>query len=200
MTAAMPPPEQSAVAPPGPSRSGLRCPEVMELHDSAQVRAIQNLARARLLGVLCERLEASISQLAEAVDCNRGTVAYHMKVLSAAGLVRVSRTRQVRAIAERYYAPVARSFVLAGDLTSLHHGVSAIWDLLAEYGGPVSEATAPTVVRLRLPAGRAAQLAERINELVTEYQGDEDAGRAGVEVGFVCGAYRVAGARPAAAS
>jgi predicted transcriptional regulator len=45
----------------------------------------------------------------------KGTVAHHVKVLERAGLVRVVRTRQVRAVTEKYYGRVARLFILKSD-------------------------------------------------------------------------------------
>ena len=44
----------------------------------------------------------------------KGTVGHHLKVLEKAGLVRVVRTRQVRALTEKYYGRVARLFELKG--------------------------------------------------------------------------------------
>ena len=45
----------------------------------------------------------------------QGTVGHHLKVLERGGLVRVVRTRQVRALTEKYYGRVARLFVLKTD-------------------------------------------------------------------------------------
>ena len=47
-----------------------------------------------------------------ALDTPKGTVGHHLKVLEKAGLVRVVRTRKVRALTEKYYGRVARLFVL----------------------------------------------------------------------------------------
>jgi DNA-binding transcriptional ArsR family regulator len=44
----------------------------------------------------------------------KGTVGHHLKVLERAGLIRVVRTRQVRALTEKYYGRVARLFELKG--------------------------------------------------------------------------------------
>ena len=44
----------------------------------------------------------------------KGTVGHHLKVLEKAGLIRVVRTRQVRALTEKYYGRVARLFELKG--------------------------------------------------------------------------------------
>ena len=42
----------------------------------------------------------------------KGTVGHHLKVLERAGLVRVVRTRRVRAVTEKYYGRVARLFLI----------------------------------------------------------------------------------------
>jgi hypothetical protein len=44
----------------------------------------------------------------------KGTVGHHLKVLQQAGLIQIVRTRQVRALTEKYYGRVARLFELKG--------------------------------------------------------------------------------------
>jgi len=63
------------------------------------------------VAVLRERA-ATTTELAEEVGLAKGTVAHHLKVLEAAGLVKVVRTRRVRALTESFYGRVARLFVL----------------------------------------------------------------------------------------
>ena len=75
--------------------------DTMALTSSVQVQAIGNRLRTTILGLLHERA-ASVSEISAAVDRPKSTVAYHVNVLSDAGLVRVVRTRRVRAIEERY--------------------------------------------------------------------------------------------------
>lgn len=50
--------------------------------------------------------------MAHAVDRPKGTVAYHVNLLVDAGLLRVVRTRRVRAIEERFYGRVARTLYI----------------------------------------------------------------------------------------
>ena len=83
--------------------------DTMALTSSVQVQAIGNRLRTTILGLLHERA-ASVSEIAAAVDRPKSTVAYHVNVLSDAGLVRVVRTRRVRAIEERYFGRTARMF------------------------------------------------------------------------------------------
>src|SRR5581483_9934110 len=50
------------------------------------------------------------NELAAALGRPKSTVAHHVKVLTDAGLLRVVRTRRVRAIEERFYGRTARMF------------------------------------------------------------------------------------------
>ena len=83
--------------------------ETLELTTASQVRAIAHPLRTAILSLLHERA-ASVTELASAVGRPKSTVAYHVDTLQRAGLVRVVRTRRVRAIDERYYGRTARMF------------------------------------------------------------------------------------------
>lgn len=74
----------------------------------AQLRAIADPLRGTLLELLLERA-ATVTEMATAVKRPKSTVAYHVNQLVDAGLLRVVRTRKVRAIEERYYGRVART-------------------------------------------------------------------------------------------
>jgi len=83
--------------------------DTLELTLPAQVQAIGHELRTTIIGLLHERA-ASVTELARAVGRPKSTIAYHVGVLEAAGLVRVVRTKRVRAIEERYYGRTARMF------------------------------------------------------------------------------------------
>jgi DNA-binding transcriptional ArsR family regulator len=83
--------------------------DTIELTTAEQVRAISDPLRTTILGLLHERA-ATVTELAGAVKRPKSTVAHHVNVLAAAGLLRVVRTRRVRAIDERYYGRTARMF------------------------------------------------------------------------------------------
>src|SRR3954471_12189746 len=74
-----------------------------------QVKAISDPLRTTILGLLHERA-ATVTELATAVGRPKSTVAHHVKVLTDAGILRVVRTRRVRAIEERFYGRAARMF------------------------------------------------------------------------------------------
>ncbi len=79
------------------------------LTEPAQVRALSHPMRNVILGLLHERA-ATVTELAAALERPKSTVAHHVKVLAESGLVRVVRTRRVRAIEERFYGRTARMF------------------------------------------------------------------------------------------
>jgi len=83
--------------------------ERIALTEPGQVRAISHPLRTTILHLLHERA-ATINELAQAVRRPKSTVAHHVKVLTEAGLLRVVRTRRVRAIEERFYGRTARMF------------------------------------------------------------------------------------------
>jgi DNA-binding transcriptional ArsR family regulator len=85
--------------------------DTMELTALLQVQALGNRLRTTILGLLHERA-ATVTELATAVGRPKSTVAYHVNVLQQAGLVRVVRTRRVRAIEERYFGRTARMFYI----------------------------------------------------------------------------------------
>src|SRR3954468_15277510 len=84
----------------------------LALTTPAQVKALSHPLRTTILGLLHERA-ATVTELAVALDRPKSTVAHHVKVLTEAGLLRVVRTRRVRAIDERFYGRTARMFYVA---------------------------------------------------------------------------------------
>jgi len=78
------------------------------------LRALADPFRGRIITLLRQRA-ASTTELAGALATPKGTVGHHLKVLEKASLVRVVRTRKVRALTEKYYGRVARLYVLKTD-------------------------------------------------------------------------------------
>ena len=85
--------------------------ELVVITAPEQLRALADPLRTTLLELLLERA-ATVTEMAQAVDRPKSTVAYHVNFLVDAGLVRVVRTRRVRAIEERYYGRVARTLYI----------------------------------------------------------------------------------------
>lgn len=86
----------------------------MALTRPDQVKAIGHPLRTTILQLLHERA-ATVTELAEAVERPKSTVAHHVDVLTRNGLLRVVRTRKVRAIEERFYGRTARLFHVAAE-------------------------------------------------------------------------------------
>jgi DNA-binding transcriptional ArsR family regulator len=76
-----------------------------------QLRALADPLRATLLELLLERA-ATVTEMANAVRRPKSTIAYHVNLLVSARLLRVVRTRRVRAIDERFYGRVARTLYI----------------------------------------------------------------------------------------
>ena len=86
--------------------------ELTDLHvmtTSQELKALADPLREIILDLLLERA-ATVSELAAAVGRPKSTVAHHVGVLVNAGLLKVVRTRRVRAIDERFYGRTARVF------------------------------------------------------------------------------------------
>jgi DNA-binding transcriptional ArsR family regulator len=90
--------------------------EMVVVAAPVQLRALADALRGTLLELLLERA-ATVTELAEAVQRPKSTVAYHVNQLVDAGLLKVVRTQRVRAIEERYYGRVARTIYI-GALSS----------------------------------------------------------------------------------
>ncbi|MET0525149.1 MAG: winged helix-turn-helix domain-containing protein [Nocardioides sp.] len=90
--------------------------EMIVVTAPVQLRALADDLRGTVLELLHERA-ATVTELAQAVERPKSTVAYHVNQLVDAGLLKVVRTQRVRAIQERYYGRVARTIYI-GALTS----------------------------------------------------------------------------------
>jgi hypothetical protein len=97
-------------------------------------------------------------------------------VLESAGLIRVVRTRKVRALTEKYYGRVARLFVLKGDESmpeELRGGaLSALMLRQAadELVAARDETETAALVHVRLTAADRRRFEKRLNRLVADYQ------------------------------
>jgi DNA-binding transcriptional ArsR family regulator len=74
-----------------------------------ELRAMADPLRSTILSLVLERA-ATVGELAAAVGRPKSTVAHHVGVLVDAEMLKVVRTRRVRAIDERFYGRTARIF------------------------------------------------------------------------------------------
>jgi len=102
-------------------------------------------------------------------------------VLESAGLVRVVRTRKVRALTEKFYGRVARLFVLKTDETLPEElqsgGLAALMLRQAadevQASGDVKEASA--LIHVRLAPSDLKRFQRRLNRLVADFHKTDDA-------------------------
>ncbi len=165
--------------------------DTIELTTAEQVRAISEPLRTTILGLLHERA-ATVTELASAVKRPKSTVAHHVSVLTRAGLLRVIRTRRVRAIEERYYGRTARMFYIS--LGRQADGVALPLDFNDFEVAAKESAAAYKAGQLRafirharIPQEQAADFWHRVDQVIHEFdrlpRSDETA------YGFAVGLY-----------
>ena len=157
----------------------------------SQVKAISHPLRTSILSLLHERA-ATVSELAVALERPKSTVAHHVKVLSEAGLVRVVRTRRVRAIEERFYGRMARMFYVgverSPDGDDLPRDFNDFEVAARESVAAYRDGKLWGFIRhARISEAQVSEFWERMGELVAEF---EQLPRAGETVyGFAVGVY-----------
>jgi DNA-binding transcriptional ArsR family regulator len=153
-----------------------------------ELRAVAEPLRNTVLELVLERA-ATVAELAQAVGRPKSTVAYHVDLLVAAGLLKVVRTRKVRAIDERYYGRTARIFYVGAIQPEQASGLINLLSRAAAESTAAHEADdLRAVVRhARIPRERAAEFWDRVFEVTREFS---ELPRSGDTVyGFVAGLY-----------
>jgi len=170
--------------PPGPSAGAHRATpdyelaETIELREPDQLKALGDPLRFTILGLLSDRA-ATTSQLAEALGRPRGTIGHHLKVLESAGLIRVVRTRAVRALTEKYYGRVARLSLLPeaidGGPDPRHATGLPLRQALSELAeAPLGSPPTVDIRHARLSPEAAARFAARVEQLAAEFDREVD--------------------------
>ena len=148
-------------------------PDTLVVEQLEQLRALGDPLRSRVVTLLRERAW-STTELAEELGAPKGTVAHHLKVLEAAGLIRVVRTRKVRALTEKYYGRTARLFLLqskdGGDTGGAF--ASAIHQAADEVAR-TADLDAFAALHLRLTEEDRARLRRRLRRIVDDFRGRE---------------------------
>ncbi|NED99404.1 ArsR family transcriptional regulator [Phytoactinopolyspora halotolerans] len=153
-----------------------------------QYRALFEDTRLEIVSLLLERA-ATGSELADVLGKPKGTIGHHLKVLEDAGLVRVVRTKRVRAIEAKYYGRTARVFLFekVGEATNrMPRILETAAKELQEVDGPDQVAMA-NVRYARIPRDRAWEWRRRLNDLADEFAAE----RRGDDIiyGLVVGLY-----------
>ena len=156
-----------------------------------QLRALVNPLRTALLELLLERA-ATVTEMARAVDRPKSTVAYHVNLLVDTHLLRVVRTRRVRAIEERYYGRVARTLYIGALNRPEDKQVVAAINGLAEAAAESASAHAADelrclLVHARIPIEEVRNFWAQVQDVARRFA---QIPRAGDQVyGFVAGFY-----------
>ena len=149
--------------------------DVLEVRGPEQFKAVGDPTRQRIISLVGERA-ATTSQLAEALGQPRGSVGHHLKVLEKAGLIRIVRTRQVRAMTEKYYGRTARLFLFM-DMNQDEpvERFMFLRHVMDEAVLPASErdATGDTLRHARIPVEKAKEFHRRMLEMADEFSGYE---------------------------
>jgi DNA-binding transcriptional ArsR family regulator len=142
--------------------------EVIVADSPARLKALGHPLRSLILDLVLERA-MSITELAARVRKPRGTVAHHVDVLTDVGLLKVTATRKVRAIEERFYGRTAHTIVFPDE--TMDGDLPFVADARAQ--ADLSDAgEAPggfTLRHARIPAEVAAEFTERVLALAVEF-------------------------------
>jgi len=158
--------------------------ETLSFKSSEQVRALFEETRLRIVDLLLERA-ATVTELASVLDKPKGTVGHHVGVLEQAGLIRVVRTKKIRAIEAKYYGRAARTYLLTPQVdVDLH--VSPDYFLTsaaAEFAKAsnrdeelIRNTMVSTLRYARIPTDRAREWGLRLGELAQEFVSEERGG------------------------
>ena len=162
----------------------MRDDDVIAVTTPGQFKALGHPTRHRLLFALGQG-EATISQLAVALDSNKGNVAHHLKVLVDAGLVRASSARTVRGGTEQYYRRASRGLRYDDAATTETAFRALAGEIAAAEPEPV------LILRtLRLAPDHAAQLTAALHDLADAVDDGGDRPRYGLLLGLYQAATR----------
>jgi DNA-binding transcriptional ArsR family regulator len=144
--------------------------------DPAQLRAMADPFRSQLIQLLRTRAR-STQEISEELSIPKGTVGHHLKVLEAAGLIRVVRTRKVRALTEKFYGRTARLFLYQTEDPADGRAISAV--TLRQAASEVELAPILAgfgLVRARLTEKDIDRFERRVKKLMEDFRAADHAG------------------------
>jgi len=155
---------------PQPAALDYEAEETLVVSDREQLRALADELRARIIALLRERAW-STQELSRELGIPKGTVGHHLKVLERAGLIQVVRTRQVRAVTEKYYGRVAKLFLFeAEDPEDVRALGAATMRQAAHELERAPEGATWGLVRARLGPRDAARFERRLDKLIEDFR------------------------------
>jgi DNA-binding transcriptional ArsR family regulator len=171
--------------------TGYEAPDVLYVRRPDQLKALGDELRGRIVVLLRDRAQ-SVSELATKLNLPKGTVAHHVKVLESAGLLKVVRTRRVRAVTEKYYGRTARLFLYEGGSADVRNIVATSLRIASEEILPVADEedadACSGVLRVRLNRVDARRFNRRLDKLMEEFRAADDPD--GVPYGLAIALYR----------
>jgi DNA-binding transcriptional ArsR family regulator len=152
--------------------------ETLLVSDPAKLRAMADPFRVQLVQLLRDKAR-STQEISEQLGIPKGTVGHHLKVLESAGLIRVVRTRKVRALTEKFYGRTARLFLYQTEDPADGRAISAV--TLRQAANEVD--LAPLVagfglVRARLTEKEIDRFERRVKKLMDDFRGADKPGGA----------------------
>ena len=154
--------------------------DTLQLETSEQYRALFDETRSQIVHLLLERA-ATIKELAETLEKPKGTIGHHVAVLEEAGLIKIVRTKKVRAIEAKYYGRTGRTYLIGDpsesgiELDPNHFLMKA----LSEFSLLLSEERVGHLSSLRyarIPEHRARDWEERLGALLRDFTAEERGG------------------------
>ena len=157
--------------------------ETFEIDSIELFKAVFEETRMQISYLLTERA-ATISEIADTLSKPKGTVGHHIQVMEEAGLIRVVRTKKVRAIEAKYYGRVARTFLLTSRVSDVDVGISPDFFLTSAAADFAKAAfdhddEMPMMSSLRyarIPEDRAQEWVGRLSEVTQEFVAEERGG------------------------
>lgn len=149
--------------------------DTLILREPALIRVLVDDARVAICSLLRDR-SYSIQQLSKEMGVPKGTVGHHVKVLEEAGLIRVVRTRQVRAITEKFYGRTAWMFIVEAEGVEEDRGFAAAG--LRRAATEIEQAPEPMafgVIRARLAPADRRRFDRRLRRLLDDFAAAEQA-------------------------
>jgi DNA-binding transcriptional ArsR family regulator len=150
--------------------------DTLIVSEPAQLRAMADPFRTQLIQLLRDRAQ-STQEISETLSIPKGTVGHHLKVLEAAGLIRVVRTRKVRALTEKFYGRTARLFLYQTEDPADGRAISAV--TLRQAASEVELAPFATgfgLVRARLTKKDMERFERRVKKLLDDFRAADSPG------------------------
>jgi DNA-binding transcriptional ArsR family regulator len=150
--------------------------DTMLVSNQQQLRAMSDPLRSQLIQILRDRAR-STQELSQELGIPKGTVGHHLKVLERAGLIRVVRTRQVRALTEKFYGRTARLFLYQSENPADERALGAT--TLRQAAGELERAPGGAgfgLVRARLTEKDMQRLERRAQRLMDAFRAADTPG------------------------